>query len=76
MYIGIKTKFLGSTNNRGARIAATSSDGKRITTAYAYKSTTRQNHEDAARVLLAERGLNSKLYTVEWADHYTHTVEV
>ena len=57
-YMAIRTKFLGPTNYRGARIKATAmdtfSDGRpvSVTIPYDYGATTEARHREAAEALL------------------------
>jgi len=65
--ISIKTKFLGATNTKGARILAVASTGKRLATGYAHELDRLDNHAMARNKLAEKMGL-PRLYwnEVEW----------
>ena len=89
MYLGISTKYLGATDTRGARISATTSEGKRHVYPYRYELNAYGNHEQAARqavaayliphcLVAADRAncVMSKAHVISEAPGYLFTVEV
>lgn len=56
----IETKYLGPTNNRGARITATC-NGNKITIPYPYQLSGQAVHEAAALALCVKMGWEPKL---------------
>lgn len=61
MYLGIRTRYLGPTDTQGARISATTSEGKRHVYPYRYELSATRNHEHAARLALMARLLSRSL---------------
>ena len=71
----IKTKYLGPTNLRGARIKATCFAGS-LTIPYLYHLSTNDMHREAAFELIEKLGWNPKvLHTGELHDCYVHVME-
>ena len=71
----IRTKYLGPTNTRGARIKATCEAGN-LTISYRYNLNTSDMHRKAAFDLLDKLGWNPKvLHTGELHDCYVHVME-
>jgi hypothetical protein len=58
----ILTKYLADTRARGARICATTADGRHIT-GYDYAFDTKTNHRLAAEMLVGKLGWNSSPHT-------------
>lgn len=71
----IRTKYLGPTNTRGARIKATCEAGS-LTISYLYHLSTNDMHRKAAFELMEKLGWNPKvLHTGELHDCYVHVME-
>ena len=71
----IKTKYLGPTNLRGARIKATC-EADSLTIPYRYNLNTSDMHRKAAFELIEKLGWNTKvLHTGELHDCYVHVME-
>jgi hypothetical protein len=70
---GIRTRYLGATDTQGARIAVTTSTGRRHVTPYKYELSAWENHIRAAHAFTPSA--STALATVEWRDCYTHTYE-
>jgi hypothetical protein len=73
-YVGIKTTYSG-----GAYLTATGSNGKRCKVAYEFKYGRRENHLRAAGYFVGKffgSDPTPHVQSVEWKDHYQHTVEV
>ena len=60
MYQAIETKYLGPTNHRGARIAATTESGIRVVLNWDHSMSPQDNHTAAARAVAEAREWNGE----------------
>lgn len=68
----IKTKFLGPTNHRGARVVATDTDTNKITIDWDHELDAEENHREAARALIAEMNWFGAWVSGSLLDGYVH----
>lgn len=58
---GIRTRFYGPTDHKGARLVASDSDGNRATISYPHELNTEDAHRSAAQALQAKMGWSGDL---------------
>lgn len=52
----VRTRYLGPTNSRGARVKATTASGLAVTVSWDHALNSTENHEAAFRAMLAKSG--------------------
>lgn len=66
----IRTKYVGPTNTKGARIIADDGDGNKITISYPYEKSGEACHRKAAEALCAKMGWQGYLHSGCYKNNY------